>query len=56
MSLNSTKDQQKNLLYLKLLYLINYWWTIEQKSLGGTKQLNKIIYQKIKSSNGQQWV
>jgi len=44
MSLNCIKDQQKNLQYLKLLYLINHWWTIEQKNLRGIKQLNKIIY------------
>ncbi len=32
MSLNCAKYQQKNLKYLKVLYLINHWWTIEQKS------------------------
>jgi len=35
--LNFAKYQQKNLQYLKLLYFINYWWTIEKKSLYGTK-------------------
>ncbi len=33
MPLNCAKYQQKNLQYLKVLYLINHWWTIEQKNL-----------------------
>jgi hypothetical protein len=44
MSLNFVDDQQNKLQYLKLLYLINRWWTIEHKSLGGIKQLNKNTY------------
>jgi len=35
MSLNFAEYQQKNLQYLQLLYLKNYWWTIEYKILGG---------------------
>jgi len=44
MQMNFVKYQQKNLQYLKLLYSINHWWTIKQKSLYGTEQLKKAIY------------
>jgi hypothetical protein len=43
MSFNSTNYQQNNLQYLQLLYIINRWWTIEEK-LGGIEQLKRIIY------------
>jgi hypothetical protein len=33
MSFNSIDYQQKNLQYLQLLYIINGWWTIEEKNL-----------------------